>query len=68
MSDLYLISDDLRALSRSAVEIILPYDAAVKAVSQVRAKCIALLGWEGLIVSATGGKYPSVLVSAELHR
>ena len=54
MSDLYLISDELRALSRSAVEIILPYDAAVKAVRQLRSKRIALLGWEGLIVSATG--------------
>ena len=54
MSDLLLLSAELRARSRSETEIILPYDAAVQAVRQLRSSRIALLGWEGLVITAEG--------------
>ena len=54
VSDLSLISAELRAVSRSATEIILPYQAAIEALRQLRTKRVAVLGWEGVIFSATG--------------
>ncbi len=49
VDELKLLSNDLRSLSISEQEVVLPFDASIKAIEHWRAQGIAMLGWEGWI-------------------
>jgi hypothetical protein len=50
MNDLLLISDELRRLSQSDREIVLPYDAALRATGELERAGVAVIGWEGWLI------------------
>lgn len=50
MDDLLLLPDELRRQSLSDREIVLPYDAAVRAVLALQRAGCAVIGWEGWLL------------------
>ena len=53
-TDLEFLPADLRAQSLSMREIVLPYDAVLRAIAMLRLKQIAPLGWEGWLRTPDG--------------
>ena len=56
MDDLLLLPAELRQQSLSDREIVLPYDAAVRAVLELQRADCAVIGWEGWLHLHDGGR------------
>lgn len=59
-ADLAALPDDLRQQSLSQTQIILPFDAAVRALSELTARGFRVTRWEGWVRMRDGGRARSL--------